>query len=117
MRTLARGLVVATLGLGCLAAADYARAEGRGARKLEIRMRGNSFAPRSVTASVGDTIEWVNTDIVRHNAVRDDLFDSGDLRRGERFAWVPEDTGTFRYQCTIHSRMRGTLRVKAVDSR
>jgi plastocyanin len=48
---------------------------------------------------------------VRHNAVRRELFETGDLRAGESFAWVPSDTGSFRYQCTIHTRMRGVVRV------
>lgn len=74
-------------------------------------MRGNSFAPREVRVAVGDTVVWVNGDIVRHNAVRPELFDSGELRAGERFSWVPADTGLVRYQCTIHSRMRGTIQV------
>lgn len=80
-------------------------------RRREIRMRGNSFAPREVRVALGDTVVWVNGDIVRHNAVRPELFDSGELRAGERYAWVPADTGLVRYQCTIHSRMRGTIRV------
>jgi len=74
-------------------------------------MRGNSFDPRELRVAVGDTVVWVNGDIVRHNAVHPALFDSGELRSGERFAWVPADTGMIRYQCTIHSRMRGSIRV------
>ena len=74
-------------------------------------MRGNSFMPRELRVTLGDTVVWVNGDIVRHNAVRADLFESGDLRSGERFSWVPTDTGLVRYQCTIHSRMRGEIRV------
>lgn len=81
-------------------------------RTHTIRMRGNSFAPRAVTVALGDTVSWLNTDIVRHNAVRSQLFDSGDIRPGERFTWVPADTGTVRYECTIHTRMRGTIRVQ-----
>lgn len=77
-----------------------------------VRMRGNSFAPRTLTVTLGDTVAWLNVDIVRHNAVRSELFDSGDLRPGERFVWVPSDTGTVRYECTIHSRMRGSVRVR-----
>lgn len=80
-------------------------------RRREIRMRGNSFAPREVRVAVGDTVVWVNGDIVRHNAVHPELFDSGELGAGERFAWVPADTGVVQYQCTIHSRMRGRIRV------
>lgn len=84
----------------------------RTAMRREIRMRGNSFAPRDVRVAVGDTVVWVNGDIVRHNAVRPNLFDSGELKAGERFAWIPEDTGTVQYRCTIHSRMRGTIVVR-----
>lgn len=83
----------------------------RGPRQHEVVMRSNSFAPRSLTVSVGDTVVWINRDIVRHNAVRDSLFDSGELRGGEQYAWVPGDTGEVAYRCTIHSRMRGTIRV------
>lgn len=82
-------------------------------RQREVRMRGNSFAPREMRIAVGDTIVWVNGDIVRHNAVAAGLFDSGELRSGERFAWVPSDTGTVRYQCTMHSPMRGTIVVRS----
>lgn len=81
--------------------------------RREIRMRGNSFAPHEVRVAVGDTVEWLNGDIVRHNAVSPERFDSGDLKGGERFAWVPADTGVVEYRCTIHARMRGTIRVRS----
>lgn len=104
-------LPVAALGI-VLSAARVERAPTEtGPRRREIRMRGNSFAPRELRATLGDTIVWVNGDIVRHNAVRRDLFDSGELKSGERFQWVPTDTGEVRYQCTIHTRMRGALRI------
>jgi len=79
----------------------------------EILMRGNSFSPRELTITVGDTIVWRNVDIVRHNAVRPETFNSGDLRGGQTFSWVAADTGEVRYRCTIHQRMRGTLHVVA----
>lgn len=83
----------------------------KGPRQHEIRMRSNSFSPRTLVIGVGDTVVWINRDIVRHNAVRDSLFDSGELRGGERYAWVASDTGEIAYRCTIHSRMRGSIRV------
>lgn len=79
----------------------------------EVTMRGNSFRPRSLTIQLGDTVAWVNRDIVRHNAVRPESFDTGELNRGEEYDWVPADTGTFRYECTIHQRMRGVVRVES----
>lgn len=106
-------LPVTTLGLVLSAARVDFTASETGPRRREIRMRGNSFAPRELRATLGDTIVWVNGDIVRHNAVRRELFDSGELKSGERFAWVPTDTGEVQYQCTIHTRMRGALRITA----
>lgn len=77
----------------------------------EIRMRSASFGPRELSVAIGDTVVWHNVDIVRHNAVRRDVFDTGELEPGAKYAWVPSDTGTYRYQCTIHQRMRGRLTV------
>lgn len=74
-------------------------------------MRSNAFTPRDLTVALGDTVTWRNADIVRHNAVLPDRFDTGDLRRGEAFDWVPADTGRYAYRCTIHQRMRGVVTV------
>jgi plastocyanin len=81
--------------------------------QVEIAMRGNAFGPRRVQVALGDTVVWVNRDIVRHDATAGDLFASGDLRGGERFQWIPQDTGLVEYRCTIHQRMRGQIRVSA----
>lgn len=100
---------LATLSLAVACGAAVAAASERG--RVEIGMRSNSFGPRRVEVSVGDTIVWINRDIVRHDAVKPGLFDSGELRGGERFEWVPSDTGVVDYRCTIHQRMRGQIRV------
>lgn len=96
-----------------LACGVGAAAEPSAGSHHEILMRGNSFAPRELTVTVGDTIVWKNVDIVKHNAVRQNLFDTGELRGGETFRFIAADTGEYRYRCTIHQRMRGTLTVVA----
>lgn len=104
----------ALIALGLLTgAAMAAKAADSAPRRTEIAMRGNSFRPRRAEVTLGDTVVWVNRDIVRHDAMNDRLFDSGDLRGGESFAWVPADTGVIQYRCTIHQRMRGEIRVRA----
>lgn len=85
----------------------------RSARRVEIAMRGNAFRPRQVSVAVGDTVVWINRDIVRHNAVASGRLDSGELRGGERYAWVAADTGRMEYRCTVHQNMRGVIRVEA----
>ena len=38
------------------------------AAEIQIRMAQVAYAPAQVSAHVGDTIEWVNEDIVAHTA-------------------------------------------------
>ena len=105
-----RSVLLAATALACGLSAAPAVSVGT---HHEILMRGNSFSPRTITVSVGDTVVWRNVDIVRHNATRPEAFESGDLRGGASFSWVAADTGEVRYRCTIHQRMRGTLTVVA----
>lgn len=95
-----------------LGVAGVASAGVRGVRRMEITMRGNAFRPRQVNVAVGDTVVWINRDIVRHNAVAPGRLDSGELRGGERYAWVAADTGRLEYRCTVHQNMRGVVRVQ-----
>ena len=104
--------VVAALALVAAVACGAAAASMRTSGRTEIAMRGNSFRPRRAEILVGDTVVWVNRDIVRHDAVKPGLFDSGELRGGESFAWVAADTGLIEYRCTIHQRMRGEIMVR-----
>jgi plastocyanin len=110
--TLAGVALLASAALGVAATSSSAVTSDPTTRRAEIAMRGNSFRPRRVIVSLGDTVLWVNRDIVRHDAVKPGLFDSGELRGGESFAWVPSDTGVVEYRCTIHQRMRGEIRVR-----
>ncbi len=107
------GLVASLSGAAAMAMAASTELHGSDGVPVrhEVQMRAVSFAPRQLTIRLGDTVLFKNADIVRHNAVRRDVFDTGNLRSGESFAWIPADTGQFRYQCTIHTRMRGEVTV------
>ena len=98
-------------GVGLGGAATVADGAAGAMARHEVRMRSVAFAPRALTIRLGDTVLFRNTDVVRHNAVRREVFDTGELGSGEIYSWVPADTGSFRYQCTIHTRMRGEVRV------
>lgn len=101
---------VAVLGAAGIAFGAGAEASAPPVRH-EVQMRAVSFAPRELTIHLGDTVHFKNADIVRHNAVRREVFDTGELKAGESYSWVPADTGSYRYQCTIHTRMRGEVKV------
>lgn len=104
MRALAVGTALIVMVVACGAAAAKSS-------RLEIAMRGNSYGPRRAEVTLGDTVIWINRDIVRHDAAKPGLFDSGELMGGERYQWIPADTGLVEYRCSIHQRMRGEIRV------
>ncbi len=67
------------------------------------------FTPASLNVDIGDTITWINKDIVDHN-VKDtinNLFYSDTLKNGQSYRWVV--TGSASYICTIHPTMNGKI--------
>ena len=75
-----------------------------------IDIAGFKFAPNPITVSLGDTIVWVNNDIVPHTATAsDDSWDTGTLpTNGEGSVTVTKGmTGT--YFCRHHPGMTGTV--------
>ena len=77
-------------------------------RTHTVEIRGMEFHPAALTVSVGDTIVWINRDIVPHTATAGD-WDTGLLARGQSGHVVAQHTGQLRYVCSLHPTMRGTL--------
>ena len=74
-----------------------------------------SFKPASITVDAGDTVTWTNTGKEGHSATGSG-FDTGILSRGESGSHTFNSPGTFRYQCTPHPFMKGTVVVRAASS-
>jgi len=71
------------------------------------------FAPTSLTVAAGSTVTWTNRDDEPHTVVSDSgLFHSAALDTNESFSFRFEKPGTYRYMCTIHPRMVGTIVVR-----
>lgn len=67
------------------------------------------FSPASLQVEIGDTVTWINKDLVDHN-VKDtinNLFYSDTLKTGKSYRWVV--TGSANYICTIHPTMNGQI--------
>jgi len=76
-----------------------------------VEIRGMEFHPAVLTAAVGDTIVWINRDIVPHTATGagKGRWDTGQLGQGAMGRYVPQHAGTARYSCTLHPTMHGKL--------
>lgn len=85
-------------------------ASGRSATSHKIDIRQLRFEPSRLAVQAGDTIVWVNRDVVPHTvAPLDQDWSSGEMRRGERFRWVADEATTLTYFCEYHPSMRGRI--------
>ena len=83
-----------------------------GAATITIVMENLVIAPAEVSAKVGDTIEWVNKDVVAHTATAQQ---GGDfdvmLPAKKNRSLVLNKAGTFPYYCRFHPNMKGVLKI------
>jgi plastocyanin len=78
-----------------------------------VLARDFMFAPRSLTVRAGSTVTWTNRDPEPHTVVSGDgLFRSGALDTNDSFSFRFEKPGTYRYACSIHPQMIGTILVQ-----
>ena len=70
------------------------------------------FAPTSITAKVGQVVQWANTGTVLHNITFDQgcLTDSS-FQPSATWEITFSQAGTYNYKCTIHPGMDGKLTV------
>ena len=106
---LAAGILAAALCVG----SDGAAAAPAVETIIQVSAKNFMFAPASVTVKAGTTVTWVNLDEEPHTVLSDaGLFRSSALDTQERFSFKFDKAGTYRYLCTIHPRMLGTVVVE-----
>ena len=72
------------------------------------------YTPSSLSATVGDTITFVNTGRASHSATSvDGSIDSGVLSAGGSYRVTLRTPGTIPYSCLLHPAMRGSIAVSA----
>ena len=68
------------------------------------------FAPMSLTVTAGTTVHWKNLDGEPHTVRGVDAnFRSDPLDQNDSFAFKFDKPGTYRYVCSIHPQMLGTI--------
>ena len=86
------------------------RPAGRTHRIEIVRM---AYGPAELTVAPGDTVVWVNRDIVPHTVTAEGhQFDSGSLSPSAEWSWLVRDRGRVAYACTFHPVMKAVLIVK-----
>ena len=72
-----------------------------------------AYVPGQVDVAVGATVTWMNTDATVHTSTSDgNGWDSGIVPPGGQFSFAFQREGTFRYHCSVHPGMVGTVVVR-----
>jgi plastocyanin len=81
----------------------------------EVVIQYFSFGSGTLTVPRGSKVTWTNKDDDPHTVVSEGdpkLFKSPALDTDESFAFTFTEAGTFKYFCSIHPRMQGTVVVQ-----
>ena len=81
------------------------------AKVIHVDIEKLVFNPKTVTAEIGDTIEWTNHDVVAHTATADDKSWEVVLAARATGSYLIERAGELGYFCRFHPNMRATIKV------
>ena len=77
-----------------------------------VEIRDMKFVPQDITVKKGDTIVWVNNDMVAHDITEETskAWSSGPLPAGK--SWKLAVTDAANYYCSIHAVMKGKIELE-----
>ena len=79
-------------------------------KKHTVVIKKFKFIPDRINVRVGDTIEWINQDIVPHTATADTGgWDTEKLKKGESNSVEVTAEMTGSYFCKFHPKMKGKV--------
>ena len=106
-----RALQLAAAAMLLFGIGAYAGAAAPGA----VSIANFAFSPAPLTVAPGTTVTWTNTDDEPHTVTSADggkMFKSPALDTDDKFSFTFDKPGTYKYFCSIHPHMVGTIVVK-----
>ena len=78
-----------------------------------VAIKNFAFGPAALTVKAGTTVTWTNQDTDPHTVTSQGPgpLSSPALSNGARYSYTFTTPGTYRYLCTIHPFMTGTVTV------
>jgi plastocyanin len=81
-----------------------------------ISIKNFTFSPAKITVPVGTKVTWTNQDDTAHRVMITDLKKgSSALDTGDAFSYTFTKPGTYKYFCTLHPQMVGSVTVTAAS--
>ncbi len=94
-----------------VAAAQMAATEPAAQRHV-VEIHKLEFRPRELTVAPGDTVVWINRDLVPHTVTAgDETWDSETIDANQEWQIVVRDGLSEDYLCLYHPTMTGRLRI------
>ena len=106
---------LAAAALVAVAAAGAAGTEQKRKPVLHrVTIDATSFTPAELTIRAGDSVVWMNRDVIPHTATQSGGkgFDSGTLKSGDAWKHTFTTGGTVDYVCTFHPTMKGRVMIE-----
>jgi plastocyanin len=110
-----RGTAIALWAIAVAAAGGAGAMLARTAKPVThtVTIDATSYAPARLAVHVGDTVVWVNKDLIPHTATaKGGGFDSKVLAAGASFRLTVKAKGGTDYTCLFHPTMTGRLDVE-----
>lgn len=95
--------------------AHHLGAQHAAAAANAVAIHNFTFGPKALTVPVGTKVVWTNDDDDPHTVTSEadaKPLKSPPLDTGESFAFTFDKPGTYRYFCSIHPHMQGTIVVQ-----
>jgi plastocyanin len=87
---------------------------GDAVRSAEVEIEDFAYHPDPVTIEEGGKVIWKNRDSAPHTATAEDgSLDTGTIEEDKLKSESFKQSGTYRYVCSIHPQMHGTVEVVA----
>jgi amicyanin len=81
-----------------------------------VKISNFTFDPPQVTVKAGTKVTWSNDDDIPHTVTSSTLaFKSAALDTDDKFSFTFTTPGTYKYFCSLHPHMTGTIVVEAVS--
>ncbi|HET9686657.1 MAG TPA: cupredoxin family copper-binding protein [Pseudolabrys sp.] len=83
------------------------------ADEVAIKIGNFTFGPQELKVKSGTTVTWINEDDIPHTVVSLNNFRSKALDSDDKFSFTFTTPGTYKYFCSLHPHMTGTIVVEA----
>jgi len=107
-RSLINGAIAGAVALLVLAAVPARAADA------EVKIGNFTFGPQELKVKSGTTVTWINEDDIPHTVVSPNNFRSKALDSEDKYSFTFTTPGTYKYFCSLHPHMTGTIVVEAV---